>query len=58
MKKQIIGIFSLAALASSALVAEVTLIDELNGTNDGTTLSTTGFTRDTSGWHKSGGSAW
>jgi len=58
MKKQLIGIFSLAALASSTLVTAVTLIDELDGTSTGTTLSTSALVRDSSGWHKSTTSAW
>ena len=58
MKTQIVGIFSLAALVTSSFAATVTLIDELDGTNDGTTLSTTAFERDSTGWHKSTSSAW
>jgi len=58
MKKQLLGLFSLAAFASSALAASITLIDELDGTSTGTTLSTSAFVRDSTGWHKSTTSAW
>ena len=58
MKKLLIGIFSLAALASSTLVTAVTLIDELDDTSTGTTLSTSALERDSTGWHKSTASAW
>tara|TARA_B110000908_G_C10194522_1_gene422226 strand:- start:128 stop:898 length:771 start_codon:yes stop_codon:yes gene_type:complete len=46
-----------AATASTSL-AGISIIDELYGTNTGTTLSITGFERDSTGWHKSASSAW
>lgn len=58
MKKPLFVILTLPALVTSSLVAQVTLIDELDGTNVGTTLSTSGFERDTTGWHKSNSSSW
>ncbi len=58
MKKQLIGIFGVAALATSSFAAEVTIIDELDGTAAGTSLTTAGLSRTSDGWHKTSGSAW
>ena len=58
MKKQIVGIFSLAALVTSSFAASVTLIDELDGTTAGTSLTSAGLSRTSVGWHKTSGSAW
>ena len=58
MKKQLIGIFGVAALATSSFAAEVTIIDELDGTAAGTSLTTAGLSRTSDGWHKASVSAW
>ena len=58
MKKQIIGIFGVTLIASSSLVAEVVLIDELDGTNAGTSITEGGLSRTSVGWHKVSTSSW
>ena len=58
MKKQLIGIFSLAVLATSSFAATVTIIDELDGTSAGTSLTSASLSRTSDGWHKTSGSSW